>query len=196
MVTSKGTVEMCTHWWVFGRPSSFTSVVCEKRKGHRGDHRGFRVQWNRKGERVKITEPPPPAEYHKLAADWLNAIARVRKHNIKEGKLKGEKLKEFDAATYKYLNHLAEGGYNLSLLPDGKTPKMVWPKRWPTTEEGWEELERYIFIEWSVDRIEISDLQYFYRRRAGWHNKRTKRWLWAFVAVFYVLGVLAGKWVF
>ena len=34
-----------------------TLVRCDKREGHPGDHRGYRVQWNQAGERVKITEP-------------------------------------------------------------------------------------------------------------------------------------------
>lgn len=42
-------------------PSTFggTSVsFCQKRKGHDGDHRGYRAQWNASG-RVKITEKCP-----------------------------------------------------------------------------------------------------------------------------------------
>lgn len=35
-----------------------TTVWCQKREGHEGDHRGTRRQWNQQGESVPITEPP------------------------------------------------------------------------------------------------------------------------------------------
>lgn len=36
-----------------------SAVFCLKEKGHEGDHRGIRTQWNAKGHAVSITEPIP-----------------------------------------------------------------------------------------------------------------------------------------
>jgi hypothetical protein len=33
-------------------------TFCAKDEGHKGDHRGWRAQWNDDHERVPITEPP------------------------------------------------------------------------------------------------------------------------------------------
>jgi hypothetical protein len=34
-------------------------VWCMKREGHKGDHRGYRAQWNQDGKTVSITLPLP-----------------------------------------------------------------------------------------------------------------------------------------
>ena len=43
----------CTSVCHTGRASY---VFCQKQEGHKDDHRGYRAQWNKKGERVPITE--------------------------------------------------------------------------------------------------------------------------------------------
>ena len=53
------TEEQCRATLETKRGQIVTIVWCLKRKGHRGDHRGDRVQWTRQGKKVSITEPIP-----------------------------------------------------------------------------------------------------------------------------------------
>ncbi len=43
----------CMAGWSTHRGSG--AVFCSREEGHEGDHRGIRVQWNQKGEKVPIT---------------------------------------------------------------------------------------------------------------------------------------------
>lgn len=38
--------------------SVVSTAFCTRRENHEGDHRGYRRQWTKKGDRVKITLPP------------------------------------------------------------------------------------------------------------------------------------------
>lgn len=46
----------CESTLVLGKGRRRSVCFCLKRQEHAGDHRGYRAQWNAKGERVEITE--------------------------------------------------------------------------------------------------------------------------------------------
>lgn len=52
----------CQDVFTSTRGRTVTHTYCLKRADHDGDHRGERCQWNKAGERVKITEPHPRQE--------------------------------------------------------------------------------------------------------------------------------------